>query len=38
MHDGSARVGQEAAKNCAVARLFEAAGVSLPVNWVKTNK
>ncbi|MBV0911095.1 OsmC family protein [Rhodobacteraceae bacterium ASV31] len=31
------RVGDETAKFCAIARLFEAAGTDLTVNWVKTN-
>tara|TARA_R110002051_G_scaffold70936_2_gene127842 strand:- start:1436 stop:1894 length:459 start_codon:yes stop_codon:yes gene_type:complete len=31
------RVGQETAKFCAIAKLFEAAGTDLTVNWVKTN-
>lgn len=30
-------VGQETAKYCAIAKLFEAAGTKLTVNWVKTN-
>lgn len=30
-------VGQETAKYCAIAKLFEAAGTDLTVNWVKTN-
>ncbi len=32
------RVGEETAKYCAIAKLFEAAGTDLTVNWVKTNK
>ncbi|MEP1933384.1 MAG: OsmC family protein [Paracoccaceae bacterium] len=32
-----ARVGAETAKYCAIAKLFEAAGTDLTVNWVKTN-
>lgn len=32
-----ARVGEETAKFCAIAKLFEAAGTDLTVNWVKTN-
>ncbi len=32
-----ARVGVETAKYCAIAKLFEAAGTDLTVNWVKTN-
>lgn len=32
-----ARVGVETAKFCAIAKLFEAAGTDLTVNWVKTN-
>jgi uncharacterized OsmC-like protein len=31
------KVGQETAKYCAIAKLFEAAGTDLTVNWVKTN-
>jgi uncharacterized OsmC-like protein len=31
------QVGQETAKYCAIAKLFEAAGTDLTVNWVKTN-
>ncbi|WP_299692686.1 OsmC family protein [uncultured Tateyamaria sp.] len=31
------RVGQETSKYCAIAKLFEAAGTDLTVNWVKTN-
>lgn len=30
-------VGRETAKHCAIAKLFEAAGTDLTVNWVKTN-
>lgn len=30
-------VGQETAKYCAIAKLFEAAGTDLTVNWVKVN-
>ena len=30
-------VGVETAKYCAIAKLFEAAGTDLTVNWVKTN-
>ena len=30
-------VGLETAKYCAIAKLFEAAGTDLTVNWVKTN-
>jgi uncharacterized OsmC-like protein len=30
-------VGHETAKFCAIAKLFEAAGTELSVNWVKTN-
>lgn len=30
-------VGQETAKYCAIAKLFEAAGTKLTVNWVKIN-
>lgn len=30
-------VGTETAKYCAIAKLFEAAGTKLTVNWVKTN-
>jgi len=30
-------VGVETAKYCAIAKLFEAAGTNLTVNWVKTN-
>ncbi|SFR60121.1 Uncharacterized OsmC-related protein [Yoonia tamlensis] len=30
-------VGLETAKYCAIAKLFEAAGTELTVNWVKTN-
>lgn len=30
-------VGEETAKYCAIAKLFEAAGTDLTVNWVKTN-
>ncbi|MEP3346355.1 MAG: OsmC family protein [Litoreibacter sp.] len=30
-------VGQETAKYCAIAKLFEAAGTDLTVNWVKSN-
>lgn len=30
-------VGRETAKYCAIAKLFEAAGTNLTVNWVKTN-
>ena len=33
--DELARVGTETAKNCAIAKLFEAAGTILTVNWVK---
>ncbi len=33
-----ARVGEETAKYCAIAKLFEAAGTDLTVNWVKTNE
>ncbi len=32
------RVGEEPAKYCAIAKLFEAAGTDLTVNWVKTNQ
>ncbi|WP_425046048.1 OsmC family protein [Primorskyibacter sp. S87] len=32
-----ARVGRETAKYCAIAKLFEAAGTNLTVNWVKAN-
>lgn len=32
-----ARVGEETAKYCAIAKLFEAAGTDLTVNWVKIN-
>ncbi|MBT8169841.1 OsmC family peroxiredoxin [Phaeobacter gallaeciensis] len=35
--DELARVGAETAKYCAIAKLFEAAGTDLTVNWVKTN-
>lgn len=31
------RVGVETSKYCAIAKLFEAAGTDLTVNWVKTN-
>lgn len=31
------KVGVETAKYCAIAKLFEAAGTDLTVNWVKTN-
>lgn len=31
------RVGVETAKYCAIAKLFEAAGTDLTVNWVKVN-
>lgn len=31
------RVGVETAKYCAIAKLFEAAGTDLTVNWLKTN-
>ena len=31
------RVGRETAKYCAIAKLFDAAGTDLTVNWVKTN-
>lgn len=31
------QVGAETAKYCAIAKLFEAAGTDLTVNWVKTN-
>lgn len=31
------RVGEETAKYCAIAKLFEAAGTDLTVNWVKIN-
>jgi uncharacterized OsmC-like protein len=30
-------VGKETSKYCAIAKLFEAAGTDLTVNWVKTN-
>lgn len=30
-------VGQETAKYCAIAKLFEGSGTELTVNWVKTN-
>jgi len=33
-----AHVGSETAKYCAIAKLFEAAGTDLTVNWVKTNQ
>lgn len=33
--DELARVGTETAKNCAIAKLFEAAGTILTVNWIK---
>jgi uncharacterized OsmC-like protein len=33
-----AEVGAETAKYCAIAKLFEAAGTDLTVNWVKTNQ
>ncbi len=32
-----ARVGAETSKYCAIAKLFDAAGTDLTVNWVKTN-
>ena len=35
--DELTKVGQETAKYCAIAKLFEAAGTDLTVNWVKTN-
>ena len=35
--DDLTKVGQETAKYCAIAKLFEAAGTDLTVNWVKTN-
>lgn len=35
--DDLALVGVETAKFCAIAKLFEAAGTDLTVNWVKTN-
>ncbi|WP_299351551.1 OsmC family protein [uncultured Shimia sp.] len=35
--DELARVGTETAKYCAIAKLFEAAGTKLTVNWVKAN-
>ncbi|WP_299625142.1 OsmC family protein [uncultured Tateyamaria sp.] len=35
--DDLTRVGVETAKYCAIAKLFEAAGTDLTVNWVKTN-
>lgn len=35
--DELTKVGQETAKFCAIAKLFEAAGTDLTVNWVKTN-
>lgn len=35
--DDLTRVGVETAKFCAIAKLFEAAGTDLTVNWVKTN-
>ncbi|WP_299614121.1 OsmC family protein [uncultured Tateyamaria sp.] len=31
------RVGEETAKYCAIAKLFDAAGTDLTVNWVKAN-
>ena len=31
------KVGEETAKFCAIAKLFQAAGTDLTVNWVKTN-
>ena len=31
------QVGQDTSKFCAIAKLFEAAGTDLTVNWVKTN-
>ena len=35
--DELTKVGQETAKFCAIAKLFEAAGTDLTVNWVKAN-
>jgi len=32
-----AEVGRETAKYCAIAKLFEAAGTDLKVNWIKAN-
>ena len=31
------RVGEETARFCAIAKLFDAAGTNLTVNWVKSN-
>lgn len=35
--DDLTRVGEETSKYCAIAKLFEAAGTDLTVNWVKAN-
>lgn len=34
--DDLKRVGEETARYCAIAKLFEAAGTDLTVNWIKT--